>query len=96
MAVENGEAPRPKQQYIVRMHLSNRRFSPSIFATVLVVFGVVAFVRLGLWQLHRAEEKQTLLAHYAAGDQTTVDLTATNAAALPLYQHVRARGHYDP
>ena len=80
----------------MRIRIADRRFAPSLFATVLLILAVAAFVRLGLWQLHRAEEKQTLLQHYAAGEQTTLDLTAVDIASIPLYQHVRARGHYEP
>lgn len=78
------------------IRLANRRFSPTLLGTALVIVGVALFVRLGFWQLHRAEEKQELLAQYAAGQQSTVDLTAANAAALPTYQQITARGHYDP
>jgi surfeit locus 1 family protein len=80
----------------VGMLFADRRFAPSIFATMLLILGVAAFVRLGIWQLDRAEEKQTLIERYAAGRQTTVDLTAATVAAVTQYQHVRARGRYDP
>lgn len=77
------------------MSIAGRRFSPSAFATVLVLLGVAAFVRLGLWQLHRAEEKQALIERYGSGGETTLELTGATASALLQYQHVRASGHYD-
>lgn len=77
------------------MLIAGRRFAPSIFATVLLVLGVAAFVRLGIWQQHRAGEKQALIERYGSGGETTLELTAATVSALPLYQHVRARGQYD-
>ena len=76
--------------------LRERRFRPAWPATVVTLFGVVLFARLGMWQLHRAEEKQALLAQYATGQHSTVDLTPVSAPTLPRYQQVRVRGHYDP
>jgi len=75
---------------------AGRRFAPTVFGTVLMLIGVALFVRLGLWQLHRADEKQALLDQYAAGQQSTVELTAANRDSLQRYQQVRASGHYDP
>ncbi|HKE97144.1 MAG TPA: SURF1 family protein [Povalibacter sp.] len=76
--------------------MARRRFSPSIFGTLLTIAAVAVFARLGVWQLHRAEEKQVLLAQFTAGTQSTVELNASNATSLAAYQHVRMRGHYDP
>jgi len=56
---------------------------------------VAGFMRLGFWQLHRAQEKRSLMAQYALGQQSIADLTAENAHSLPRYQHIRLRGHYD-
>jgi surfeit locus 1 family protein len=64
-------------------------------ATLLTVISVALFVRLGFWQLHRADEKRTLLEQYDAGQQSTVELTPENAHTLTRYQRVHARGHYD-
>ena len=36
-----------------------------------------------------------LVEQYAAGAERLVDLDASNAASLPRYQHVRARGHFE-
>ncbi|HMN44695.1 MAG TPA: SURF1 family protein [Povalibacter sp.] len=77
------------------MSIAGRRFSPSIFATVLVVRCVAGFIRLGLWQRHRAAEKEALIGRYGSGGETPLELTAATAGSLPQYQHVRAAGHYD-
>lgn len=73
----------------------SRRFSPTLFATLLTLTGVAVFAWLGFWQLGRAGEKRELIARYEAGAHTTIDLEAANIATLPPYQHVRLRGRYD-
>ena len=78
------------------LRIASRRFAPTLFGVVLTVVGIALFVRLGFWQLHRADEKHALIAAYEAGARSTADLTTTNVGSLPRYQHVRARGHYDP
>lgn len=78
------------------IRLANRRFAPSLVGTVLAIVGVVSFVQLGAWQLRRAEQKEALQHAYAAGQESTVELTAQNVEALPRYQRVETRGHYLP
>ena len=69
---------------------------PSWWAVLLTLAGVAVFVRLGVWQLHRADYKEHLL-----------DLFATTATAplVPFadvahgvsehsYPHVRVQGHF--
>ena len=41
---------------------------PSWFALLLTTAGALLFIRLGVWQLHRADEKDELLRRYAAAD----------------------------
>jgi surfeit locus 1 family protein len=76
--------------------LANRRFSPTLFGSLLTTVGVALFSLLGIWQLDRAEEKRALLGQFAAGQQSTVAVTAESANSLPRYQYVQARGRYDP
>jgi len=57
--------------------------------------GVLACGRLGVWQLHRADEKQALIDQFESGRQQTVTLTAGNADSLPRYQRVELSGRYD-
>jgi surfeit locus 1 family protein len=63
--------------------------------TLLTVVVVLGFIRLGFWQLHRADEKRDLLAAYAAGQQSLVDLASADVARLPRYQKVEASGQFD-
>lgn len=53
------------------------------------------FVRLGFWQLDRAEQKQALLAQYEVGQRLQIEITPQNADSLSRYQRVRVSGHYD-
>lgn len=66
-----------------------------MFSVVLTVIGIALFVRLGFWQLDRAEQKQALLAQYAVGQRSQVEITPQNADSLSRYQRVRVSGHFD-
>lgn len=76
--------------------VATRRRAQILLATTLTLIAVAAFSRLGLWQLHRAEEKRALITQYDAGRQTTLALTGSRPDDLPRYQQVRVRGRYDP
>ena len=65
------------------------------WATVLTLVATVGFVRLGVWQVHRAEEKRALLTQFESGQSTTVRLSPDNADSLPRYQRVELQGRYD-
>ena len=77
------------------MRIANRRFAPTLLAQAITVVAVILFVRLALWQLDRAGEKDEIQNRYAAGQRSVVELTAANAATLSQFQRVSARGHYD-
>ncbi|URL58895.1 SURF1 family protein [Luteibacter flocculans] len=46
---------------------------PTWFAVALTVAGILVFVRLGMWQLDRASEKDELLRRFAAGAAAGVE-----------------------
>lgn len=77
------------------IHLGTRQFKPSWFGTALTAVVLALFVWLGLWQIHRAEEKRALITQFETGETTTVELRSDNAASLPRYQQIQATGHYD-
>ncbi|MDN5923931.1 MAG: SURF1 family protein [Xanthomonadales bacterium] len=69
---------------------------PSWFAVALTVFGVLAFVRLGVWQLDRAVQKEQLLQRFADASHTPlVDFSAV-PSTLPEQRdpHVRVHVRY--
>ena len=69
-----------------------------MFAVLLTLFGVAAFVTLGTWQLDRAAQKERLFAAFAgAGSQTPVALDeARRTRDSQRYPLVSVRGRYDP
>lgn len=69
------------------------RFLPRPVATLATVVAVAAFAALGDWQLGRAAEKRALDADFQR-QGPAIGLPPAGAA-LPRYQHVTARGHYD-
>ena len=74
---------------------ATRRFQPVWWATALTLAVAALFVRLGFWQLHRADEKQSLIVQFESGQQTTATLSPRNGDSLPRYQQVELHGHYD-
>lgn len=88
-----------RDQYIVTATDTtpkSRTFRPSWLGVALTVLGMALFIRLGYWQLDRADQKQALLDQYAAGQHSQVDITSRNAQSLPRYQRARVSGRYDP
>lgn len=94
-AVRPAALRRTRSQYILAIHIANRRFAPSLVGTVLVLVGVALFVQLGMWQLRRADEKAQLQAAVQRGEQSTVTVTADTLASAPRYQHVALAGHFE-
>ncbi len=70
---------------------------PSWFAIALVCAGVAAFSYLGVWQLHRAAEKEQLLLSYAgAASAPTISLNQARSQTTPLVNpHVSVSGRFD-
>lgn len=63
-----------------------------IIPTVLVILAIGVMIRLGVWQLDRMHEKDTLIARYAAAPAMSADVPfpQSPAAAEPLfYRHSR-------
>lgn len=69
---------------------------PAWWSVLLTLAGVLVFVRLGVWQLHRADYKDELLRRYAAAASTPVkpfDKVADQPPA-DAYPRVRVQGRY--
>jgi cytochrome oxidase assembly protein ShyY1 len=69
---------------------------PAWWSVLLTVAGVLVFVRLGVWQLHRADFKEELLRRYAAAASAPVQAFEAMADQPPVdvYPRVRVEGHY--
>jgi surfeit locus 1 family protein len=76
------------------LQFGSRIFTPRPFTTLLTLALLVMLLALGRWQLHRADEKRVLYHSFEAGADATRGIDV-HTAALPRYQHVEARGHYD-
>ena len=77
--------------------MSARRWRrPSWFAIALTLAGVALFVRLGVWQLDRANQAQQLLAAFDAAPKTAFEDFAAVRAAPPAdrFPHVRVSGEF--
>jgi cytochrome oxidase assembly protein ShyY1 len=63
---------------------------------LLTVAGALLFIRLGVWQLHRADFKEALLRRYAASVSAPLQDFAKVAEAPPAdgFPRVRVRGRY--
>lgn len=77
------------------MRLATRRFAPTVGFSLLALAGLVLFVSLGRWQLDRAGEKRQLLESFERGGARLQELP-TGLSPVERYQHLRARGRYDP
>jgi len=68
-----------------------------IMQILLLLFGLIFCLVLGVWQWHRASEKHVLLAMYDAARSSTtfVPLTRDNLRHLPRYQKVVVHGYWD-
>lgn len=69
---------------------------PSWWALLLTVLGALLFLRLGLWQLHRADFKEALLRRYAASATAPVQRFAGVADAPPAdgFPRVQVAGRF--
>lgn len=69
---------------------------PPWWAIALTAVSAVLFVRLGVWQLHRADDKDALLRRFAAAAAAPVQDFAAVASDPPanVYPRVRVRGTY--
>lgn len=69
----------------------------TIIATLITVLAIFSLVKLGLWQLDRADEKQALFDDFARAQQQQQWLPLTTTNDLPeRYQGVSIRGQFQP
>ena len=79
----------------MKLRIGSRVFAPSWFSILLTVLLLPVFIKLGMWQLHRADEKRALMQAAAQGRQSTAPYSADAIATLPRYQQIAVTGHYD-
>ncbi|WP_019216187.1 SURF1 family protein [Legionella tunisiensis] len=81
---------------MVSLTCFNRRFTPDWRMTILALLAIVLFVRLGFWQVARAEEKKRMLAAETALASQSPILWQTEMLKPQQYQPIRVKGHYLP
>jgi len=72
-----------------------RRFAPTLGVTLAALLLAALFVRLGLWQWQRGEQRQAAAARFARGADQLLELGTKTAAEVPLYQRVSVAGELD-
>ncbi len=74
------------------------RFRPRLIPTVATLLLLPLLINLGLWQAHKAEQKQTLQDIYDRRERESPLLIGAQAldAQAFRYSRVSARGRYDP
>lgn len=82
------------------MYIGKWQFRPSLWPTLVTLVLLIILVRLGIWQLHRADYKRALLTQYQR--MATLPPVSLNEMVvsgeldtLPRYRHVQVQGHYD-
>lgn len=79
---------------MVSLPCFNRRFTPDWRMTILALLAVLLFVRLGFWQLIRAEEKKQMLAAETVLASQSPILWQPGMMRPQQYQPVSIKGHY--
>lgn len=71
---------------------------PTAFALLLAIFGVAAFVSLGMWQLDRARQKETLLERFANAAHAPAQPfgAVEHGISADAYPRVQVQGSFDP
>ena len=69
---------------------------PSWFALLLTAVSALLFIRLGVWQLHRADEKEAILRRYATAETAAPRDFAAVASNPPVdaFARVDVQGEY--
>lgn len=69
---------------------------PSWFALLLTAVSALLFIRLGVWQLHRADEKEQILRRYATAETAAPRDFAAVASNPPIdaFARVNVQGSY--
>lgn len=78
--------------------MSSRRFKPGLLPTLVTLVLLPIFIRLGFWQLERAEEKQVLQDSYAQRKVLPAFRLEPKVGASDEleYRRVYVRGRFDP
>jgi surfeit locus 1 family protein len=76
------------------MRIGSRSFEPRPFTTLVAIVVFAGLILLGVWQLHRAKERQALFDAFAAGTEAPLAIGGASPP-VPRYRRVQATGRYD-
>lgn len=74
------------------------QFKPNLWLSLITILGLALFIRLGYWQLSRAEEKESQflkLEEYARQPAITIPTSLVNSESLK-FRRAEMRGHFLP
>jgi surfeit locus 1 family protein len=74
---------------------SGKRFAPTLGFTLLALVLAALFVRLGIWQWQRGEQRQAAAARFARGADAVLELGTRDAGEVALYQRISVEGELD-
>lgn len=80
---------------MIRLHCFGFAFTPRRIPTIFLLIALPILISLGIWQLHRAEEKQHL--QNQTRQQATLELKDINKHPLKnlQYRSIHITGHFD-
>lgn len=80
---------------LLRLHFNGFIFTPYLFSTLMMLLGLTIFILLGIWQLHRAAEKESILQQYQQQRHAKPVNYADIKNELYQYYPVQIQGHFD-
>ena len=72
-----------------------KRFAPAPGFTLVALVLAALFVRLGVWQWQRGEERAAAATRFARGADTVLELGTREPGETPLYQRIGVEGELD-
>ncbi len=84
-----------KNYKFMKINFGNRVFCPKLITSIFAVIFFILFIRLGFWQLDRANEKRAIEDQIAIAKSGDVELVASAEFLKDKeYYHVRIQGSY--
>ena len=74
---------------------SGKRFAPTPGFTLVALVVVALFVRVGVWQWQRGEQRAAAAARFARGADAVLELGTRAVDEAPLYQRIGVEGELD-
>lgn len=78
----------------LKIFLGQRLFQPHLWMGGLALLSISLLISLGLWQLHRAEEKNAMLLHAQLQGKSAATVWQATKALPQQYQLVTVKGSY--